>query len=433
MCGAYPARPASSTPPPCGTSSPVQRGLAQNRAAFSNNPMTNAPFNPALAATLPSPIMTAMGWLKGVSHPADRPLINLAQAAPVGPPPLRLRQVMAEAALDEGEAHLYGAVLGDDPLRAEIAAKWSSIYGAEIAATNTGVTSGCNQAFCAATLSLAGAGDEIILPTPWYFNHKMWLDMMGAKAVPLPCGDACLPDPDAARALITPRTKAIALVTPNNPTGKEYPAALLDAFYDLCAEHGIALIVDETYRDYHSGTGAPHDLFHRERWQDTLIHLYSFSKAYHLTGHRIGAVITGQRRMAEIETFLDTVTICPSRLGQIAALEGLRSQSQFVAAERAEFLSRRAVLEAEFAKGIGDWQLLGIGAYFAFVRHPFPEMAEALAKRLIAEQSLLMLPGTFFAPAHDDAAERTMRIAFANVGSDAIAETARRLRHVAHL
>jgi aspartate/methionine/tyrosine aminotransferase len=390
--------------------------------------MTHAPFNPALAATLPSPIMTAGKWVRDATFPANRPLINLAQAAPVGPPPLRLREVMADAALNDTSAHLYGAVLGDDPLREAVATHWAGLYNGQISAAEVGITTGCNQAFCAATLSLAGAGDEVILPTPWYFNHKMWLDMMGAKAVPLPCNDACLPDVDAAGALITPRTRAIALVTPNNPTGAEYPPALLDAFYDLCQERGIALIVDETYRDFHSGAGAPHSLFMRQDWQETLIHLYSFSKAYRLTGHRIGAVITGTDRLKQIETFLDTVTICPTRIGQLAALEGVRSQSQFVAGERAEFLVRRTALETEFAAGMGGWQLLGIGAYFAFARHPYDEDSDVLAKRLVNEQSLLLLPGTFFAPEGDTAARQTMRIAFANVDSAGIAETARRLR-----
>lgn len=389
--------------------------------------MTAPRLNPALAATEPSPIMTALKWVAATRFPPERPLLNLAQAAPTEPPPKALREAMAKA-LERTETHLYGAVLGDDALRAEIASRWSALYGGEVAAAEAGVTSGCNQAFAAAMLSLAGPGDEVILPTPWYFNHKMWLDMTGAIAVPLPCGADCLPDPEAAAALIGPKTRAVALVTPNNPTGAEYPAPLLERFFELCAERGIALVVDETYRDFHSGAGAPHGLFAREDWRRTLIHLYSFSKAYRLTGHRIGAVIAGAERIGAIETFLDTVTICPARLGQVAALEGLRSQAQFVAGERAEFLRRRHALEAEFAAGIAGWDLLGAGAYFAYVRHPFDDPAETVAKRLLCEQSLLMLPGTFFAPDGDAAAARTMRIAFANVGGDGIAETARRLR-----
>ncbi|WP_150121523.1 aminotransferase class I/II-fold pyridoxal phosphate-dependent enzyme, partial [Sulfitobacter sp. HI0023] len=75
-----------------------------------------------------------------------------------------------------------------------------------------------------------------------------------------------MPDPDRAAALITPRTRAIALVSPNNPCGTEYSASLLRAFLELARERGIALILDETYRDFHSRSGAPHDLFQDPEW-----------------------------------------------------------------------------------------------------------------------------------------------------------------------
>ena len=94
-----------------------------------------------------------------------------------------------------------------------------------------------------------------MLPVPWYFNHKMWLDMAGLETVPLPCGDGMLPDPDAARARMTPRVKAIVLVTPNNPTGAEYPPDLVAEFAEIARAHGAVLILDETYRDFLSRDG----------------------------------------------------------------------------------------------------------------------------------------------------------------------------------
>lgn len=385
--------------------------------------------NPAMAATDPPPVMEARRWLQGAVFPPDRPLINVSQAAPVDPPPLGLRQALAEAALTNDAAHLYGPVLGLPELRAEIAAQWTASYGGTVREDQVAITQGCNQAFTAITATLAGHGDEIILPTPWYFNHKMWLDMAGVTAVPLPAGAGLIPEADAAARLITPRTRAIVLVSPNNPGGAEYPAETLSAFRDLCRARGLALIVDETYRDFDSRSGRPHDLFADPDWDDTLIQLYSFSKAYRLTGHRVGAVVASPARLAEVEKFLDCVAICPSQLGQIGALWGMQNLGRWVAGERVEILNRRTAMVGGFA-ALPDWKLLGCGAYFAYVEHPYPMASDALAKRLVHDASLLMLPGTMFQPHGNPDGKRQLRIAFANVDGAGIAEMFRRLASV---
>jgi aspartate/methionine/tyrosine aminotransferase len=384
------------------------------------------------AATFTPPVMAARRWLDGVKHPADRPLINVSQAAPVEAPPLALRQAIAGIALQDTEAHLYGPVLGLPALRAEIAAQWSATYGGRIDAGQVGITSGCNQAFAAAIAALCGEGDEVILPVPYYFNHRMWLDMGGVTTVPLLCGTDMVPTVDAATALITDRTRAMVLVSPNNPCGVEYPAATLRAFMDLARANGIALIVDETYRDFDSRAGAPHDLFADPDWDDTLIQLYSFSKAYRLTGHRVGAILTSTARMAEIEKFLDTVAICPNQIGQRAALWGMRNLAQWLAGERAEILDRRAAIDEHFSVlADNGWKLLGVGAYFAYMEHPFAISSADLAQRLVADAGILLLPGTMFMP--DDMAEgkRQLRIAFANIDRAGIATLFDRLAKVA--
>ena len=389
-----------------------------------------APTNPLIAATTPPPVMEARRWIEGVTFPPDRPLLNVSQAAPVDPPPEGLRRAIAEAAMEDAGAHLYGPVLGLPDLRAELAAQWSAAYGGEIAAANVAITSGCNQAFCAAIATLAQAGDEVILPVPWYFNHKMWLDQLGIRTVPLATGRDLLPDPEAAAALITPATRAIVLVTPNNPGGVEYPGDLVRAFHDLAQARGLALIVDETYRDFDSRSGAPHDLFADPDWAGTLIHLYSFSKAYRLTGHRVGAMVTSPGRLAEVEKFLDCVTICPNQLGQRAALWGMRNLAQWLAGERAEILARRAAVEEGFTR-LDGWRLMGCGAYFAYAGHPYDLPSDALAERLVTGAGVLLLPGTMFGPTRaeggDGAPERQLRIAFANSDRAGIAELIDRL------
>ncbi|KFI32280.1 hypothetical protein CG51_02800 [Haematobacter missouriensis] len=388
------------------------------------------PLNPRMATTFPPPVMEARRWLSGVEFPPDRPLINVSQAAPVEPPPEPLRRAIAEAALNDPAAHLYGPVLGMPELREEIATQWSAAYGGEIRPAHVAITQGCNQAFTAIMSTLAGEGDEVILPTPWYFNHKMWLDMQGVAAVPLATGPGLIPEVEAAARLITPRTRAIVLVSPNNPGGAEYPPETVRAFFELARARGIALVLDETYRDFDARSGAPHDLFADPDWHDTLIHLYSFSKAYRLTGHRVGAIVASERQLAEAEKFLDTVAICAGQLGQRGALWGMRNLGQWVAGERAEILDRRAAIVEGFPR-LEGWKLLGCGAYFAYVEHPFTLPSDQAAQRLVREAGVLLLPGTMFMPEGDAAGARAFRIAFANIDRAGIGELFGRLSQVA--
>ncbi len=376
--------------------------------------------------------MEARTWLDGVTFAPDRPLINVSQAAPVAPPPVALRQAMAEYALHDDSAHLYGPVLGNDALRSALADQVARQYASGLTADQVAITSGCNQAFSAAISAICGEGDAVILPTPWYFNHKMWLDMTGVQAVPLPTGDTLLPDPQEAQRLITDKTRAIVLVTPNNPGGVEYPAALMRAFYDICREAGIWLVVDETYRDFDSRNGPPHDLFRQPDWPDTLIHLYSFSKAYRLTGHRVGAIVTNAGLLAETEKFLDTVTICPNQIGQFAALWGLQNLTPWVAEQRSEILARRKAIKDGMPRLESQgWRLLGLGAFFAYLEHPFDMDSDALARLLVSEAGILLLPGTMFMPADDPAGKRQVRIAFANLDRGGIEQLFSRLQALA--
>ena len=119
---------------------------------------------------------------------------------------------------------------------------------------------------------------------------------------------------------------------------------------------------------------APRTISAPPDWDDTLIQLYSFSKAYRLTGHRVGAWSAGPARCwHEAEKFLDTVTICPNQLGQIAALWGLRNLGEWLAGERAEILDRRAAIPGMPALRRRAGELLGCGAYFAYLEHPFAD------------------------------------------------------------
>jgi aspartate/methionine/tyrosine aminotransferase len=388
------------------------------------------PLNPSLAAVIEPPIAEAQAWIKGRSFPAEKPLIDVAQAVPGYPPSKALTDHLARVVGDPAMSR-YTDIDGLPELRAALANDIGVAYGATIAAEQVLITAGCNQAFCLAMLALAGAGDEVILPLPYYFNHRMWLDMQGIRAVPLPFRSerGGVPDPQDAAACLTGRTRAIVLVTPNNPTGAVYPPDVIAAFHRLAQANDLALVIDETYRDFLPDDAAPHALFRDPAWPDTLVHLYSFSKVFCLTGYRVGAVACGARLSAEIAKAMDTVAICAPRIGQVAAIHGLRALGDWRRGNAAMMRERLAGLRAAFRRDDLGYELVSAGAYFAYMRHPFDgRPAVEVARRLADRQNILCLPGSMFGPGQ----ESYLRFAFANVAAEAMPAIAARLAADAH-
>ena len=381
--------------------------------------------NPALAAVAEPPIAEAYGWIKGREFPAAKPLIDVSQAVPGYPPAKALTDHLATR-IGEPAMARYTDIEGLPELRTALAADIATRYGGTLAAEQIVITAGCNQGFCLATLALAKSGDEIILPLPYYFNHQMWFDMQGIRAVHLPFRPerGGVPDPEDAARLITERTRAIVLVTPNNPTGAIYPPEIVAAFYRLAQSRGLALVIDETYRDFLATDAAPHDLFRDAGWPETLVHLYSFSKVFCLTGYRVGAIACGPRLGAEIAKAMDTVAICAPRIGQAAAIYGLRALGEWRRANAAMMRDRLARLRDAFRRNDIGYELVSAGAYFAYVRHPFDgRPATAVARRLADQQNILCLPGSMFGGGQDS----FLRFAFANVTAEAMPAIAERL------
>ena len=387
-------------------------------------------YNPNLLSTTQPPIMELASLVKETKLPPNFPLIDVSQAAPSSPPPMEMRQHLSQLILNDTSVHLYGEVLGLPELRLEFSDHLNKFYKSnKLSSANIGITAGCNQAFAAAITSVAQADDQIILPSPWYFNHKMWLDMLGIRTIVLNTGTTLIPDANEASKLITNKTKAIVLVNPNNPTGIEYPPETISQFYDLCVRSNIQLIIDETYKDFNISENPPHDIFLKPNWSNNFMLLYSFSKVFRLTGHRVGAVVTSTKRMQEIEKFLDTSTICANQIGQHAALFGLKKLSYWVQEQRLDLLKRRKSLERGFEDLKSDgWVLRGLGAYFVYLEYPFTISSRELSKRLLEERGVLTVPGALFSNKTEAAANRFLRVAFANISLDDIQILFQRLK-----
>ena len=380
--------------------------------------------NPNLLDTGTPPIPEAYAWTSRYDGSAG-PLMNMAQAAPGSPPPPELLERLGAGACDPAGAR-YGAISGDSGLREAFAKEQSSVYGAHITPADVIITTGCNLAFFVSMLALAKPGDNVLLPAPWYFNHQMALRMLGieARALPLSAERGFVPDVAVAEQLIDARTRAIVMVTPNNPTGAIYPPATIAAFADLAEMRGLWLVMDETYRDFlPDGHGRPHELFRRPRWRDHILQLYSFSKAYCIPGHRLGAIAAGTHLVAELEKALDTVIINPPRPSQAAVAWGIGNLAEWRKANRDEINARGAACRAVL-EGLNDWRVSSLGAYFAYVRHPFPGVSSiAVAEALATRRGVLTLPGAYFGPGQDT----HIRIAFANAEVKVIAELPGRL------
>jgi len=381
----------------------------------------------------PPPVLEVKNWLVDPDLQPSKPLIDVSQAAPTEPPPKKMLEFMANKILCDNAVNTYGPVLGLDELRESLASKWSRQYQGKVSKENVAVTSGCNQAFCASISSFTSENDEVIIPTPWYFNHHMWLQMAGVKSIPLDTDANMNPIIEKAEALITDRTRAIVLVSPNNPSGAIYSNQLLQNFFDLCKSNQIRLIIDETYKDFHPNASQPHTLLENNNWDQVLTILYSFSKTYRMTGHRVGALLTSKKNLIEIEKALDTFTVCPPQLGQYAANWGLNNLEAWAEDRRTEILQRAKHFSEKFQPlSAAGWSLKGCGAYFAFVEHPFEDGSNILAPLILRDQGILLMPGTMFYPKHNPLGSRSFRIAFANIDKNKISTLLERLKDLSY-
>jgi aspartate/methionine/tyrosine aminotransferase len=386
--------------------------------------------NPDVLNAIDPPIAEAHSWIEGRAFPAEKPLLDLAQGVPSYPPAEAISAHVAERAR-LFETAQYTGIKGIPELRETLASHVSERYQGHVAAENILISAGCNQAFCLAIHALARAGDAVMLPVPYYFNHQMWLEMQGIDAIHLPFRHdrAGVPDPEEAAALLTPNTKAIVLVSPSNPTGAVYPPQVISEFRDLAAQRGIALILDETYRDFLTDeNGPPHNLIQEGHWDETLVQLYSFSKTFSLTGYRVGAVSASARVIEAVAKVMDTVQICTPRISQDAALFGLKHAWPWVEEKRAMLAARENAMKRIFKEDDLGYELISAGGYFAYIRHPFENMtAKQVARSLADNQNILCLPGSFFGPGQ----ERFLRFAFAYIEESDMDTLAARLKESA--
>src|SRR5262245_37562928 len=340
-----------------------------------------------------------------------------------GPPQAALDA--ARAALPQPETHGYQDGAGIPPLVAAIEAKLRRDNGIRLRATEplgasagqvrlrateplgasagqvggsrVMVTAGGNMAFVHAILAITQPGDEVILPVPFYFNHEMAIQMADCTAVRVPTDDRYQLNLDAIRRAITPRTRAIVTVSPNNPTGAVFPKAALREVNDLCARHGLFHISDEVYEYFTYGSAAHASPGAFDGAHAHTISMFSLSKAYGFAGWRIGYMVYPERLSSAIAKVQDTVLVCPPVISQIAATAAMevgpaycRDHLRALAEVRDIVIRELRALEPLCTVPTAD------GAFYCFLRVNADADPMAIAERLIREHRVAIIPGTAF-------------------------------------
>jgi aspartate/methionine/tyrosine aminotransferase len=371
-------------------------------------------------SSVQSPVIPIVGELIR-AHPGT---ISLGQGVVhYGPPPSALERM--KEFFEQPENHKYKPVEGIPPLLEALSAKLTAQNKIAINAENRiVVTAGGNMAFMNAVLAITDPGDEIILLTPFYFNHEMAVCMADCKPVVVWTDENFQPRVDAIAAAITPRTKAVVTVSPNNPTGAVYSESVLREINALCKMRGIYHISDEAYEDF-VFDGAKH--FSSESIPASAEHtiaLYSLSKSFGFASWRVGYMLIPEHLFVSIKKIQDTILICPPVISQYAAVGAVTDGGDYVRTRIGELETTRRFVRAQL-NSIADIcrvpQAEGALYYFLYVNAGLKPME--LVERLVKDHRVAAIPGDAFGAADGC----SVRISFGALKRETVEEGVGRL------
>ncbi len=335
----------------------------------------------------------------------------------VGEPDFDSPAVAVEAArraLTDGFTR-YTPTDGTPELRQALAAGLAERHGAPWSGGDGVITVGAKSALFQLALALLDDGDEVVLPTPAWVSFEEQIRFAGARPVTVPTAAAdgfrihAAPLIDA----MTPRTRAVLVNSPSNPTGGVISAADLAALAGACAERGAVLISDETYERF-VYDGAPHAsaAVLAARHPETVVLVGSFSKTYAMTGWRLGFVFGPRAVIQAVSKVQSHATSNPTSFAMRGALAALAGAEADVRAMIAEYQARRDLLIPRLEALPGVTCRPPAGAFYAFpdvsaTYRPGRQGSLELAERLLDEAALAVVPGAAFG---DD---RHIRISFA--------------------
>ena len=369
------------------------------------------------------PVIPIVGrWTS--EHPGT---ISLGQGVVHYAPPEEVFRAVAESAQPDRGLDRYGPVAGNDLLIEAIEKKLIAENEIDPIADQSSVvcTAGSNMGFLNAILAIAEIGDEIILLSPYYFNHHMAIEIAGCRPVIVPTDRENQPDIDAIAQAITPRTKAVVTVSPNNPTGAVYSKDDLAEINLMCAARGLYHVSDEAY-EYFTHDGVRHySPGSAIGASEHTISLFSLSKAYGMAGWRIGYSVVPNHLLVGIKKIQDTNLICPPIICQVAAEAALQVGSQWC---RKQIAGLTAVRDAtlETLSQLGDRCQFAVphGAFYVLFQLQTDQSDMALVETLIRQFGVAVLPGSAFGESNGC----TLRLSYGALDPQSVSEGVGRLR-----
>lgn len=237
------------------------------------------------------------------------------------------------------------------------------------------VTSGGSEAVLFAFLSTLNPGDEVILPEPAYANYVTFCKTAGAKIVGIPCSienGFALPPAEEFEKRITPKTKAILICNPNNPTGTVYTRQELEQIRDIVLRHDLYLFSDEVYREFNYGETPVVSALQLEGLEENAVVIDSVSKRYDECGIRIGNIATRNAALRATLMKFAQARLSPPLLGQIVAAASIDAPQSYLYESQAEYRRRRDFLVEGLNKIPGVYSPLPMGAFYTVVSLPVP-------------------------------------------------------------
>jgi aspartate/methionine/tyrosine aminotransferase len=345
--------------------------------------------------------------------------ISLGQGVVSYPPPAEAFEEIANF-LRDPELHKYQAVYGIPALLDLIREKLAAENGIDAGkGSRIVVTAGGNMAFVNALLAIADAGDEVILQTPYYFNHEMAIAMANCRAVLVPTSDDYQLQPELIARSITDKTKAVVTISPNNPTGAVYAESALREVNALCRERSIYHINDEAYEYFTYGDARHFSPGSIEGSSEYTISLYSLSKAYGFASWRIGYMLIPGHLFEAVNKIQDTVLICPPVVSQFAAAGAMRVGAGYCREKLKSLAEVRELVmnELDLIRDVSAVPITG-GAFYFFLKFDTDMEPLALVERLVKEHGVASIPGNAFGMEKGC----YLRVAYGALQKDTVAE-----------